>query len=87
MKENTQLFNVVISLDQLLNTLLRGDHDVCLSSRAYIQTQLVATPEHIAKWERIRKIIDFFFGVDHCKNSYLWEANKFQAWLEKYKDL
>ena len=33
-------FNVIIALDQLLNALLGGDHDTCLSTRAYVQSQL-----------------------------------------------
>lgn len=64
---------ILIGIDQLLNTLFRGWADETLSCRAY-------------RWEKNnirsfpRKIIDkiFFWEKDHCYLSYLSEVERRQ---------
>jgi len=59
-----QLKQVLIALDQLLNTLLGGWSDETLSSRSYrLSLKGNSVP---------RKVIDIilFFDKDHCKSSY-----------------
>lgn len=60
MKPLAWLKNMLIALDQLLNTLLRGDPDETISSRAYRQ-----------RW-RIVPLLDavFWFDPDHCRTSF-----------------
>jgi len=54
------LKNLLIAVDQLANTLLRGDPDETISSRAYRE-----------KW-RIVPLIDavFWFDPEHCRTSF-----------------
>lgn len=56
---------VLIAIDQLINTLFGGFADETLSSRAY-RLEL----ERERSWAR--KLIDgiLFFDKDHCKESY-----------------
>lgn len=58
-------FQVLIAIDQLINTLFGGMADETLSSRAY-RLEL----ERGRFWAR--KLIDgiLFFDKDHCKESY-----------------
>ena len=53
-------WNILVSLDQLGNTLLGGDPDETLSSRAYKLDKYnnITTP---------RKIIDKILGSKHCE--------------------
>ena len=88
MKAKTYGFNLLISLDQLLNTILGGDHDTCLSTRAYIQSREGMPNEK--SWDVVRRCINvmFFWMKDHCKYSYLWELRKSGTWAirnGKYK--
>ena len=66
-------FQVLIAIDQLINTLLGGFADETLSSRAY-RLEL----ERGRTWAR--KLIDglFFFDKDHCRTSYESEVLKRQ---------
>lgn len=63
--------NILIALDQLINTLIKGEPDETLSSRAW---------RHYAdgsyKWPK--RIIDtlLFFDKDHCYTSWLSEKNR-----------
>jgi hypothetical protein len=52
--------NVLVSIDQLINTVLGGDPDETLSSRAYKldKHNNITTP---------RKIIDKILGSKHCE--------------------
>lgn len=67
---------VLIAIDQLLNTLLGGFCDETLSARAYRQT---FKGNHLP-----RKIIDglFFWQKSHCYQSYLSEKQRKQLPLE-----
>ena len=58
-------FQVLIAIDQLINTIFGGMADETLSSRAY-RLEL----ERGRSWAR--KLIDgiLFFDKDHCKESY-----------------
>lgn len=59
---------LLIAIDQLLNTLLAGWADETLSSRAY-------RTRHKKRWYIAMHIIDgiFFWQDQHCKQSYLVE--------------
>ena len=58
-------FQILIAIDQLINTLFGGMADETLSARAY-RLEL----ERGRSWAR--KLIDgiLFFDKDHCKESY-----------------
>ena len=59
--------NIAIGLDQLANTVLAGNPDETLSSRAY-------RAEHSGQryWGWTRRFIDliFFWQQGHCKKAY-----------------
>lgn len=67
------LKQILIAIDQLLNTVFRGYADETLSSRAW---------RHYAdgsrKWPKV--VIDalLFFDKDHCHQSYLSEIERRQ---------
>lgn len=64
---------VLIALDQLLNTLLKGYADETLSSRAYR-----LRVERGRVWpERIINAV-FFFDDNHCEESYQSEIQRRQ---------
>ena len=85
-EESSYGFNVLIALDQLLNTLLKGDHDTCLSTRAYVQSQLNGPNKR--RWQWVEKAINTcFFDKTHCKDSYLWELSKNKRWVLQYQGL
>jgi hypothetical protein len=50
------LFNVLILLDEALNTILLGTPEDCLSSRI---------GKH-SKGTVLESVVDFFFGKGHC---------------------
>ena len=58
-------FQILIAIDQLINTLFGGFADETLSARAFRLEQ-----ERGRSWAR--KLIDgiLFFDKDHCKESY-----------------
>jgi hypothetical protein len=56
------LFNILISLDQLLNTLLAGNPDETISSRV---GKLAREKQYI--WAA--NTLDYIFGYNHCNNS------------------
>ena len=52
------LFNILISIDQMVNTILGGSPDECISSRAF---------EHYPK---LANFINWLFrNPEHCKHS------------------
>lgn len=53
------LFNILISIDQLLNTIFGGDPDETISGRL--------GREHPNS--ELRKLVDWLFGDGHCSNS------------------
>lgn len=61
------LKNVALGIDQLFNTVLGGDPDETLSSRAYRTEQKGRVFGKV-----FRPIIDtiLFFDKDHCRTSY-----------------
>lgn len=63
---------VLIALDQLVNTLFNGYADETISARAY--RQQLKKPH----WKIARKIIDciFFFQKDHCYKAFLSEKSR-----------
>jgi hypothetical protein len=69
------MIQVVIALDQLVNTLLGGYADETLSARAW-------RTEHDGKFfgKIFRPIIDiiFFWDENHCYESYISEVAKRQ---------
>ena len=73
------LFKIGISLDQLANTVLAGEPDETLSSRAYradIKGRLFG--------RFFRPLIDgvFFLQESHCADSYLSEVKRRQLPVE-----
>jgi hypothetical protein len=56
--------NVLVGIDQLLNAILLGSPDECISTRAYDHFPL------------LRKVIDFVFGKGHCERSKESEEDK-----------
>ena len=66
-------FQILIAIDQLINTLLGGYADETLSARAH-RLEL----ERGRSWAR--KLIDgiLFFDKDHCKESYESEIERRQ---------
>ena len=59
--------NILLSLDQLLNTLLLGHPDETLSSRL---GRAMGKERYVwVKWLRVFVDTLFFFDKDHCKNS------------------
>ena len=71
------LMNLLISVDQLLNSILGGSCDETLSSRAYRQSLTNSN------WMKFRKVVDrlFWFDVDssgrkHCELSYIVEMER-----------
>jgi hypothetical protein len=65
--------NVLIGIDQLANTIFRGEPDETLSSRAWRLEQ-----ERGRKWPRILIDLLFFFDKNHCYESYLSEIESKQ---------
>lgn len=67
------LRNILISIDQLVNTLLAGHPDETLSSRAYRAEQ-----SGQRYWGWTRRFIDllFFWEQEHCKNAHLTEQRR-----------
>lgn len=58
------IINILIAIDQLINTLLLGDPDETISSR-------VGKRRHQKGWKQLSAVIDFLFFWEkyHTKNS------------------
>ena len=69
-----QIKQVLIALDQLLNTLVGGWADETFSARSY------RNKNQSAKWKNVMIIIDtvFFWQDEHCYKSYLNEMDRLQ---------
>lgn len=65
--------NILIALDQLLNTIFRGMPDETLSARAYRLEQ-----ERGRKWPRFFIDLILFFDEDHCYRSFVSEIERRQ---------
>lgn len=74
------LLNNLISMDQLLNTILGGCPDETISSRAW------RCKDSSAFWGYARKAIDtvFFWQKQHCRVSYLSEVRRKHSPREFY---
>jgi hypothetical protein len=63
-----RLYNILVSLDQLFNTIAGGCVDVTISGHVgYMAT-------HDKRWKRIENLIDYTFEPienDHCLHTYL----------------
>jgi hypothetical protein len=62
--------NILIGIDQLINAILAGDPDECLSSR-------------IGKYSRgtfLESVVDFIFGSGHCQKSIENDEGKYDVW-------
>jgi hypothetical protein len=69
-----KILQILIALDQLINTILGGMADETISSRAHRK-------QHKSRrWKFMRRIIDwiFFWQKDHCYQSYLAELDRKQ---------
>lgn len=71
------LFNVLIGIDQLVNTLIGGKPDETISSRVYRNSQKYwyAKPARVLI-DAIFRLVD---GPEHCKQAYLNELNHSQT--------
>ena len=65
--------DLLIALDQLLNTILFGHPDETPSCRAYRKSQ-----EGLLFWRALRWVIDhiFFWQEDHCRIAYESEQQR-----------
>ena len=72
MSRHPDYFQVLVALDQLVNTLAGGYADETISSRAY-RGKLKGRP-------RLARIINglFFWQVDRCREAYESELNRSQ---------
>ena len=70
------LVNNLLSIDQLANTLLWGEPDETISSRAWRCGVRADKPKK--RWRVARAIIDriFWFDKDHCRRSYESEIER-----------
>ena len=62
------IHNVLVSLDQLVNTLLGGDVDETISSRCGKGKN--------AFWRFMAHIVDFLFYKGHCKDNIEYDEGK-----------
>ena len=67
------LKNVLIGVDQLLNTLFRGWPDETLSSRCWRWDR-----DGVRHWPRRLVDVLFFWEKDHCRESYESEQLRMQ---------
>lgn len=65
--------NILIGIDQLINTIIKGDPDETISSRAWR-----SYADGSLKWPKILIDFIFFWEKDHCYNAYLSEVNRTQ---------
>jgi len=72
------LFTIAIGIDQLGGSILYTQPDWTVSSWTYIQSK--NHKEHY--YFIFMKLIDFFFGKDHCKKSYEHEIKVHKEDLE-----
>lgn len=80
----TFTFKLLIGLDHLLNVLLLGNIATTLSSRAYIQAQLLGN----TKWVKWEKCINWIMREErHCLESFAWELERKANWIKYHKNL
>jgi hypothetical protein len=68
------LWNVLVALTQLANTLIGGWPDETTSSRAHRQQERL-------RWRVVRRAINaaFFWQADHCESAWLAERARRQS--------
>ncbi len=81
------LKNILISIDQLLNTILGGWCDETLSSRAFRTNAWYRTPiDLMFFWQYRLQIKSDWTGVkiifNHCEQCYWWERDRRDLPLE-----
>lgn len=77
-------FNLLIAMDHLANVLLLGRIGVCLSTRAYVQAQLL----NQRKWRKWERCINWVMREKgHCLKSFAWELNRKSNWINEHKKL
>ena len=81
MDETKYSHRLILALDHLFNVLLGGKLGICFSTRAYIQAK------QSKNWNRVRKVINFIFWKNHCRDSYVWELRRIKRWTEQHKDM
>lgn len=82
LKEKTFLFKFIITLDRLLNVCTGGSLQECLSTRAYVKAKT-----NSKMWIKIEKFIDTIFTKGHCKESFKWEYQIKQDYVNRNKRL
>lgn len=70
-KLSEYFLSVAVGFDQVGGSILYGQEDWTVSSWTY---RLHATGNKSATI--FMKFIDFFFGEDHCEDSFIWEAQQ-----------
>lgn len=86
-QENKNYFwQLLIAIDQLLNTLLCGWADETLSSRAYRKSEYSKNP----LWKFVRRFIDLVFALfndfDHCEKAFINESARMHL-PQYYRDV
>lgn len=81
MKLKQYILNILIAFDQLINTLILGQPNETISSRAW------RCKDSSSFWKFMRKLIDtiFFWQKDHCYNSFIAEVERHQITTEILK--
>ena len=71
-----RLKQVLIAIDQLLNTFIGGMADESISARAYRNDSKTGK----RRWRIARRVIDalFFWETNHCLHAYLSEIDRRQ---------
>ena len=71
-----RLKQVLIAIDQLLNTFIGGMADESISARAYRNDSKTGK----RRWRIARRVIDtlFFWEVDHCFYAFMSEVDRRQ---------
>lgn len=73
------LFNIAIGIDQLGGSILYNQPDWTVSGWTYHQFNKTGHLEYYI----FMRLIDFFFGKDHCKEAYYNELSLFKHYVEK----
>ena len=70
------IINVLIGIDQLLNTIIGGYPDETISAKAWRMETIYGSQ----RWGRARKVIDWLFqDPKHCEEAYDWEVLRNQG--------
>ena len=86
LSENTILFRFIIWLDRGLNVLTGGSFQECLSTRTYILSETL-TGNWGKWWIKVKHAIDWLFWEGHCYDSFIWEMQLKQDFIDKHTEL